>query len=70
MKKASEYRQHAEECRDLARRAKEAEHRDMLLNMAATWDSLAAERLQATARRQRMETFEVDESRAGDEAPE
>ncbi len=70
MKKASEYRQHAEECRDLARRAKEAEHRDMLLNMAATWDSLAAERLLASARRQHMETFEIDESRAGDEAPE
>ena len=44
MKKVSEYRAHAEECRMLARRTKSAEDRAMLLNMAATWDSLAEAR--------------------------
>ena len=45
MKKASEYRLHAEECRALARgMAKNHEQRDRLLEMAATWDKLAAER--------------------------
>ena len=43
MKKASEYRQHAEECRALARTTA-GEQRDKLLGMAETWDKLAAER--------------------------
>lgn len=54
MKKASEYKEHAEECRALARRSKSPEDRDMLLNMAATWDSLAENRLKATERQQRL----------------
>ena len=44
MKKASEYRQHAEECRILANKMEQGEHRDQLLAMAATWDKLAEER--------------------------
>ena len=44
MKKASEYRKHAEECRVLANRMAHGEHRDQLLEMAATWDRLAVER--------------------------
>ena len=44
MKKASEYRQHADECRTLAGRMDVGEHRDQLLEMAATWDRLANER--------------------------
>jgi hypothetical protein len=44
MKKASEYRQHAEECRAMARTMVSGEHQDQLLEMAATWDRLAAER--------------------------
>jgi hypothetical protein len=44
MKKASEYRQHAEECRVLARRMDQGIHRDQLLEMAETWERLAAER--------------------------
>ena len=43
MKKASEYRQYAEECRILASQMK-GEQRDQLLQMAATWENLAAER--------------------------
>ena len=43
MKKASEYRQHAEECRTLAKQM-QGEQRDQLLEMARTWDRLADER--------------------------
>jgi len=58
VRKVSEYRQHADECRTLARRARAPEHRDMLLNMAATWDSLAEERIKSRARRQRIANLE------------
>lgn len=44
MKKASEYRQHAEECRALAQQMQSGEQRDQLLTMADTWENLAAER--------------------------
>jgi hypothetical protein len=44
VQKASEYLQHAAECRAFAARATSPEHRDMLLRMAATWDSLATDR--------------------------
>ncbi|HEX2725932.1 MAG TPA: hypothetical protein VHN20_08955 [Beijerinckiaceae bacterium] len=44
MKKASEYRKHAEECRALARQMKQGEYREQLLVMADTWDRLAEER--------------------------
>jgi hypothetical protein len=40
----SEYRDHAEECRTLARRARSAEDRNMLLNMADAWENLARAR--------------------------
>ena len=43
MKKASEYRLHAEECRTLASQMK-GEQREQLLEMARTWDQLAQER--------------------------
>jgi uncharacterized protein YjiS (DUF1127 family) len=44
MKKASEYRQHAQECRALAARMEGGEGREQLLRMAATWEELARER--------------------------
>jgi hypothetical protein len=50
MKKASEYRQHAEECRILARGMDRGVHRDQLLEMAETWERLAAERSELVAR--------------------
>ena len=43
VKKASEYRKHAEECRHLAA-SMEGEQRAQLLEMAETWDRLADER--------------------------
>ena len=44
MKKASEYRKHAEECRALAQGMKPGEQRDQLLQMAANWEQMALER--------------------------
>ena len=44
MKKVSDYRKHAEECRTLLSGAKTAKHREMLLKMTETWDSLAVAR--------------------------
>lgn len=45
MKKASEYRQHARECRELAAHMESAEQRVMMLQMADHWDKLAGDRL-------------------------
>ena len=44
MKTAAEYRKHAEECRVLAKQLPEGEQRNQLLEMARTWDALAADR--------------------------
>ena len=44
MKIASEYREHAEECRKLARGMAEGDARQQLLLMAETWDRLAEDR--------------------------
>jgi len=44
MIKVSQFRQHAEECRALARRTIDVEHREMLIRMAASWDDLADRR--------------------------
>ncbi len=50
MKKASEYRQHAAECRRMVLQMKSAEHRDQLLQMARTWELLAQDRETADTR--------------------
>lgn len=50
MKKASEYRVHAQECRALAVGLKEGEQRDQLLEMARTWERLAEDRASLVAR--------------------
>ena len=44
MKKASEYREHARECRELALKMNSDEQREQLLQMAGHWDRLAADR--------------------------
>jgi hypothetical protein len=51
MKKVSEFRRHAEECRELATRTS-PEHRDMLLKMAETWDALARNRERMAGKKQ------------------
>ena len=50
MLKQSEYLQHAEECRKLARGMPAGEHRDQLVRIAETWDRLAADRVAKLAR--------------------
>ena len=48
MKKASEYRKHAEECLALAKQVHDGEHRKQLLEMARTWNALAEDRERVT----------------------
>ncbi|WP_309088681.1 hypothetical protein [Phenylobacterium sp.] len=44
MKKASEYRQHAEECRALAAQMSSPAQRAQMLEMAEHWEKLARDR--------------------------
>lgn len=50
MKKASEYRQHAQECRDLAAKMASPDQREQLLEMARHWEQLARDRAELIAR--------------------
>jgi hypothetical protein len=68
MQKVEDYRRHAEECRNMARRARLPEERDMLLNMARTWDNLASYRSTQISRRQRMD--EIAGGPGGEESRE
>jgi hypothetical protein len=58
MKKVEDYRQRAVECRKMANRIRRPEDKDMLMNMAATWESLAVDRETQIARQRRMTEFE------------
>jgi hypothetical protein len=42
--KTSDYLKHANDCRMLAKQSKIEEHKDMLVNMAASWEMLAESR--------------------------
>jgi hypothetical protein len=44
MRKALEFRQHAAECRAMARTIHKEDYRQQLLKMAEIWESLAVER--------------------------
>jgi hypothetical protein len=46
VKKAEDYRRHADECRALARNATSDDERRQLIHMAETWLGLAQQRLQ------------------------
>ncbi|HEV2531493.1 hypothetical protein [Phenylobacterium sp.] len=50
MKKASEYRLHAKECRDLAAHMDSEEQRALMLGMADHWDKLATDRVALISR--------------------
>lgn len=50
MRKASEYRQHAKECRDLAAHMEQAPQREQLIEMAEHWEQLAEDRAALIAR--------------------
>ena len=58
MKKAEEYQLHASECRLLAARSRSPEEREMLLHMAATWESLAVDREAQVERQKRLDALE------------
>lgn len=57
MKKVSEYHQHGKECRELAARSGNAEHRAALIKMAETWENLARNRAAHVARLRRIEAL-------------
>jgi hypothetical protein len=59
MQKVEDYRNHADECRAMARRSRTPEERTMLLNMAKTWDNLASHRAEQIARKQRLRDIET-----------
>ena len=59
MKKASEYHEHAEECRQLASRSIDPEHKAALIKMAETWENLAKERMALLERKERIAALEV-----------
>jgi len=62
MKKASEYRQYAAECRNLATSTTNEDHRRMLLRMAETWDNLGSLREARMSQKQRLK--ELDDALA------
>lgn len=65
MRKASEYRQHAAECRALAAAMPTEEQRTQLLEMAAHWEQLAADRAALIERHPEIaEDGEHDEQRS------
>ena len=66
MKKIHEYREHAAECRDMARVASAA-HRTQLEQMAATWDQLAEARARQLAKDGKTE--EEDDERPDQVTP-
>jgi hypothetical protein len=50
MERVIDYRRHAEECRSMAGRARSPDEKQMLLNMAESWESLAKDRERTLAR--------------------
>jgi hypothetical protein len=65
MKKASEYRQHAQECRDLAAQMESPQQRAQMLAMADHWEKLAADRLSLITRHPELaKDGEHDEERS------
>jgi hypothetical protein len=58
MSKVSECRQHAKECRGLANQSRSAQHREMFLNIAATWESLANDRIKTAEGLERIAKLE------------
>jgi hypothetical protein len=54
MQKAENFRKHARECRAMARRARSQGDRARLLDMAKSWDDLAAARVAQLSQRERV----------------
>jgi hypothetical protein len=63
MDKVDDYKQHADDCRRMARSAATPEHKSALLRMAETWDNLADARAVELERAKRIaELNKVTES--------
>jgi hypothetical protein len=54
MRKVEDYLKHAEECRQMASNTNSEEHRQMLLQMASTWEGLAVDRKEQIERQKRI----------------
>jgi hypothetical protein len=65
VKKASEYRKHAAECRQMMATAASDDQKAMLENMAQTWDSLAADRERRASQKKRIADLEIKEVSEG-----
>ncbi len=63
MYKISDYLQHAEECRRLAKLATVPDHSEALLRMAQTWTDLAAARAQQIERSKRIAGLDMTAAR-------
>ena len=59
MKKAEDYMAHADECRDLAHKAKDPVTKEHFLNMSNTWEMLAKDRKEQLQRQARLDALEV-----------
>jgi hypothetical protein len=57
MRKITDYRNHATECRTMATKAATDEQRDALLDMARTWNMLAEERERALEQKERIQAL-------------
>jgi hypothetical protein len=60
MTKAEEYKKHAQSCRAMARVISNQEHRQGLIKMAETWESLAADRIAQIERQKRVDVLDGD----------
>jgi chromosome segregation ATPase len=58
MKKASEYRDHAEECRRMASAVANEDHKTALIQMAEAWETLARDRIEHLRRQERIAELE------------
>jgi hypothetical protein len=58
VKKVEDYYQHADECREMVKCLRSAEQREMVLNMARTWQFLAESRATALARKRRLQALD------------
>jgi hypothetical protein len=65
VKKASEYKAHAIECRELAAKMDRAADRELLLAMAAHWEQLARDRAELIGKHPELAVGDEREDRDG-----
>ena len=69
MKKASDYRRHAQECRELLSTVTGEEQKAALEKMASTWESLAADRERRMEQTKRIAQIETPADRSEENGP-